>query len=354
MNGQPIPDGDVALKVDGRIVSGVERFELQAPAEGVPRSFSVSASKNPALAAARALRPHLPVTVQLGGDTVLTGWTDRIASTYDKGSHIVTLVGRGLCEIIVDCQIDVFSTGWEFKATTIGQAARAICKPYNITVVLPDGDVDLPDSLKIVAVFPGYQAYGFLEEFTRSVGLLMFENELGQLVLTSGGSGGRAGSAIVEGANVERVEAMASADQRYATYYVLSNNRSLLDVGEAIVAQASDPEGSFLSPRVRIIPQEFPDVSIDFSKRRASWEANRRWGRSKIVRVTVTGWRDGQGKLWTPNSNVRVKLPTAGINEDRTITDVIYRRDARGTVSVLTLMPKEALSVQPYAVPVIP
>jgi prophage tail gpP-like protein len=180
------------------------------------------------------------------------------------------------------------------------------------------------------------------------------------LVLTTGGAGDGSGvaaaSGVTEGVNAERVESMLSADQRFDKYYVLSYNRSLLDVGDAIVAQAKDPESPFLDPRLRIIPQEFPDVSLDFSMRRAQWEANRRWGRSRLVRATVTGWRDGQGQLWRPNTNVSVNLPAADINDDerRTITEVVYYRDERGTRTILSLMPPQALLVQPFTVPVLP
>jgi prophage tail gpP-like protein len=93
-------------------------------------------------------------------------------STYDKQMHYVSILGRGLCEIVVDCQVNVFKTGWAINAKTMMQAAKAICQPFAIDVVMPGGDVDLPESLQIVAVFPGYSAYGLLEEYTRSVGLL--------------------------------------------------------------------------------------------------------------------------------------------------------------------------------------
>jgi prophage tail gpP-like protein len=353
----PKPDGDVLLQVGGKRIEGLERFELHAPAEGLPRSFIWTVSRNPATAA--ALKPHSAFKVLFGGDLVMTGWTDRVMATYDKSMHSVSVIGRGLCEIIVDCPVNVFQTGWAIQAKTIGQAARIICKPFNIEVVLPGGDVELPESMQIFAVFPGYPAYAMLEEYTRSVGLLMFENEKGQLVLTTGGAGDGSGiaaaSGVTEGVNAERVESMLSADERFDKYYVLSFNRSLLDVGDAIVAQAKDPESPFLDPRLRIIPQEFPDVSLDFSMRRAQWESNRRFGRSRLVRATVTGWRDGQGQLWRPNTNVSVNLPAADINDERrTITEVVYYRDERGIRTILSLMPPQALLVQPFTVPVLP
>jgi prophage tail gpP-like protein len=92
-----------------------------------------------------------------------------------------------------------------------------------------------------------------------------------------------------------------------------------------------------------------PDADCSFANRRAQWEANRRYGRSKLARVTVTGWRDGQGKLWKPNTVVNCKLRTAKVEEDRIICEVSWMRGEAGTQTMLTLMPKGALSPQPFA-----
>jgi len=65
--------------------------------------------------------------------------------------------------------------------------------------------------------------------------------------------------------------------------------------------------------------------------------------------VVVTGWRDGQGKLWTPNTVVNCDLPTAKVDEDRVISEVSYLRGEEGTTALLTLMPAIGLSVQQVA-----
>jgi hypothetical protein len=53
---------------------------------------------------------------------------------------------------------------------------------------------------------------------------------------------------VIEGINVERVEGMISTDQRFADYYVFSQNRSLLDVGDSVVAHQKDPQAALLAP----------------------------------------------------------------------------------------------------------
>jgi prophage tail gpP-like protein len=344
---------DITIVAGGKRLEGILRFELRAPVEGMPHSFRWTITERFAGQVSQiVVTPRTKCQVFLGADQVLEGWIDRYQPYYDKQQHTVQILGRGLCEDVVDCPVNIFKTGWQLEATTILQAAHAIASPFNLTVVMGPGvaNVTLPPEMQKVAIYPGIPAYGFLEEYCRSVGLLMYEDETGQIVLSTGGAAGRAGSAVIEGANVERVEGMISTDQRFADYYVFSQDRSLLDVGDAIIAHQKDPQAALLAPRLRIILQEFPDVGLQFSLRRALWEANRRWGRSQLVRATITGWRDGQGALYKPNSIISVSLPSAKTSGDRVITEVAYQRDELGTRSVLTLMPQQALLVQPFTI----
>jgi prophage tail gpP-like protein len=117
---------------------------------------------------------------------------------YDKHQHRVRIIGRSKTEDLVDASVDAVKTAWDFGDNTIGQAARVVCDPYGIGVSLPDGDAELPGVAQHMPVYPGYSAYALLEELTRSVGMLLWDNANGDLVISKGGTGGRAGSAIVE------------------------------------------------------------------------------------------------------------------------------------------------------------
>lgn len=202
-------------------------------------------------------------------------------------------------------------------ATTLGQGVRAIADSLGIDVALPDGDAPLPPQTQQMHIFPGYTAYFLCEEYARSVGMLVWDDENGNLVISKGGTFGRAGSAIVEGVNAEQVDIVLTADQRYARYRVFGQGQDMAFGHYNSDATEFDPEAGELGLRLKILPLEIPDVNQLFSKQRALFEANRRWGRGKLARVVVTGWRDGQGQLWKPNSIVNVSLPTGKVNEDR-------------------------------------
>ena len=85
-----------------------------------------------------------------------TGYIDRYMPSYDKTRHQVRIVGRSKTEDLVDCAIDNVAVGWDFRANTIGQAARTLLAPWGIGLQLPDGDAELPDAQKAMSVYPGY------------------------------------------------------------------------------------------------------------------------------------------------------------------------------------------------------
>jgi prophage tail gpP-like protein len=350
----PPPDAEELLIVTGgQRLSGWLDAIIGAGVEEFPRHFHISTTERyPGEIAKAIVRPRAACQVYLINqkyrDKIIDGYIDRYIVELDKDRHFTRLIGRGKCEDLVDSAMDAFATGWVIQATSIKQVAELLAKPFGITVLVPDGDVNLPPPMQIISVFPGYTVFALLEEFCRSVARLLYEDQDGNLVIAKV-SNIRAGSALTEGVNVKRLEAIASSDQRFARYVVLGQNRNL-SVFDNILGERKDPQAEILGHRLRIIPAETPDINLEFSQQRAQWEANRRFGRSMEVRCTVVGWRDGSGQLWKPNTIVSCRLPSAKISEDRCITAVQYLRGERGTEAVLTLMPPKALDVQPFTI----
>lgn len=349
---------ELTIKVGGQVLGGWLRIRVTRGVELLPSHFDIETTERfPGQLSQVSADPTSPCEISLSGDLVLTGYIDRYMPIYNKTRHTVRLIGRSKTEDIVDCSVDPKALGnvWQIDVNTIKEYATKICNLFNIRVVLPDGDATIPGQFaKQLTIYPGYTAYFLIEEMARSVGMLVWDDEKGNLVISKVGTK-RAGSSVVEGLNAERVEVVFGADQRFAYYRVLAMGPSQVDSHIKYDATATDPEPSVLRNRLRIIPQELPDPGEAYSNLRAQWEANRRFGRSRVARVHVVGWRDGQGKLWTPNTIVNVQLPTAKVKEDRIISEVTWLRGEEGTQSLLTLMPAKALSVQPFTIkPAVP
>ena len=112
------------------------------------------------------------------------------------------------------------------------------------------------------------------------------------------------------------------------------------------MATAKDP--NVKRHRAKHLIAEGGSGGLQLAQPRADWEAARRLGRSTEAWVTVDGWRDSAGTLWTPNTEIplvlpSVKLPQAGW----VLSEVTYARDAHGTRADLVCMPAAAFTPQP-------
>jgi prophage tail gpP-like protein len=85
------------------------------------------------------------------------------------------------------------------------------------------------------------------------------------------------------------------------------------------------------------------------AQKRALWEASRRAGRGRSLKVTLDSWRDGGGKLWTPNTQAPISLPKMGLTGALwTIAEVTYRMGlSSGRTCELLMMGMEAFLPEP-------
>jgi prophage tail gpP-like protein len=246
---------------------------------------------------------------------------------------------------LVDCS--AVWKGGQISNSNALQIARNLAAPFGINVtalcdpgrVVPQFNINIGES-------PG----DILELITRNEGLLYYEDTAGNLVLARVGTD-RAGSGFVEGQNVQQATVQRSMSDRHSEYTC-----SLVSIPTGPLYEAHD--GLFFGtakdpnvPRYRplFLVAESGTGSLDLVKRRALWEAARRAGRGEQVRITVDSWRDGAGKLWTPNTLAPVSLPRLKLKEaGLCIGQVTHRLGLdTGRTAEITLMPKEAFLPQP-------
>lgn len=85
-------------------------------------------------------------------------------------------------------------------------------------------------------------------------------------------------------------------------------------------------------------------------KQRAEWERQRNNAEGKRTTAKVQGWTKADGTLWLPNELIKLNAPQLGINgEERLIVDCTYTLDESGTVTLLTLVHRDAFDEPPEA-----
>ncbi len=342
-------DGDLSLTLGSTTWAGWTSAKVDVSIEECPNSFDISLTEvTPDASLALVAKPGDVCQVKIGSDLVIAGFVDDYEAADDATSHTVTIRGRGKCQDLVDCSAEW--PGGQIGNATAVEIARKLAAPYGITVkasgdpgpVIPQFNLTL-----------GETAWEIIERCCRWAALLCYEDFAGDLVLAPAGTDSHA-SGFQEGVNVQAGRVLRSMAQRYSEYdaFRLALGGTFDDLGDGgnLMGSAKDPDVP--RHRLRYIVAEAGAVGAQITLKRAQWEAARRSGRGQQATVTVDGWRDSGGMLWTPNRLARFQLPRKKLADAQLlIGKVSFRMDARGgKTAQVTAMPRTAYLPEPVLI----
>lgn len=342
---------DLTLTVNGKVLSGWDSVRVTRSIDRLPSDFELSLMDYyPGSDDAQLVVPGKPCTVKIGDDLVVTGYIDRWSPMISRARHAVRAVGRSKCADLVDC-----SAYWKnnvISGSTPLQIAQRLASPYGITVA---SDVDVGTTVPQFTLNWGESSQEVIDRITRWAALLYYDRPDGSLYLTRVGTK-KAASGVTQGLNIQDAAYDTTMDERFSVYTGVSmsvapiNEESGSDAYDAVtLATATDPEAATMRYRNRVVIVESTMTANNQAQNCIDWEMNRRYGRSKVLQVTVDSWRDSAGKLWEPNTLIPISLPVFGLQDDLWLLgEVTFRKDSEGTVAEMVLMPPAAFSVEPY------
>lgn len=342
---------DLTLTINGKVLSGWDSVRVTRSIEHLPSDFELSLMDYyPGSDEKQLVKAGDACVVKIGSDTVLTGYVDRWAPMISRARHAVRAVGRSKCADLVDC-----SAYWKnnvISGATPLQIAQKLASPYGITV---SSDVTVNTTVPQFTLNWGETSQEVLDRVTRWAALLYYDKPDGSLYLTRVGTK-QAASGVKQGQNIQDAAYESTMDERFSIYTGVSmsvtpiNEEGGDEAYDAVaLATASDPEAAAMRYRNRTVIIESTMTANAQAKQCIDWEMNRRYGRSKRLRVTVDGWRDSAGNLWEPNTLIPISLPAFGLDDEMWLLgEVTYRKDDQGTVAEMVLMPPAAFSVEPY------
>lgn len=342
---------ELTLQVNGRLISGWDQVRVTRGIEHLPGEFSLSLMDAfPGSDEQQLVTEGDPCTVRLGDDKVLTGYIDRWAPMISKSRHEVHATGRGKCQDLVDCSA-IWPNNVITQATTL-QVAQKLAAPYGISV-----GSDVTDMLSVpqFTLNWGESPQEVIDRMARWAALLYYDLPDGSLWLTRVGAA-QAASGVAQGVNIEAAAFEASRDARFSDYIGLSMSLTPVqelspDAGYApnVLATSQDPEVAGMRYRNKVLLVESTLNTYHEAQQYIDWEMNRRYGRSRVLQVTVDSWRDQAGRLWTPNTLIPVHIPAFRLhNELWLLSEVTFLKDGGGTAAQMVLMPPAAFTVEPY------
>lgn len=342
---------ELTLEVGGRSISGWDQIRVTRSIERLPSDFSLSLMDYyPGSDEKQLVTPGDPCVVRLGADPVVTGYIDRWSTLIGPSRHEVHATGRGKCQDLVDCSA-IWPNNVIENATPL-QIAQKLASPYGITV---GTDVTNLQNVPQFSLNWGESSQEVIDRMMRWAALLYYDLPDGSLWLTRVGTR-QAASGVAVGRNIQSAWYDSACDARYSEYTGISMpTTAVVEVSagdgyaSVTLATATDPQIARQRYRNLVLLIESTLNTYGAAQQYINWEMNRRFGRSRVLHVTVDSWRDTDGKLWEPNTLIPVTAPQLNLDNDAWLLgEVTFQKDERGTTAEMMLMPPQAFMVEPY------
>ncbi|MEO6359901.1 MAG: phage baseplate assembly protein [Sphingomicrobium sp.] len=334
---------DVALALGGTRFGGWTSIDIQIDLEAGASSFSLGVTKkDPIRTEDWRIEADAACEVTIGGETVITGYTDRIESDLGAASHTITVSGRSKSADLIDCSAIAQPGSW--RGRRIEQIAAELAKPFGIHVV---AETDTGGPLRLFALQPGETVWEAIARACQHRGLLPITRADGTIALINAKPTGSA-VRLSQGDNLLTVRGSHDVSERFSRYVVKGQSAGDDDVnGKAAAhakAEAGDPAVRRHRPMMIVAEEQADTASL---KRRAAWEAIVRAARAQSADVTLIGWRRSDGSLWDVAQAVDLDAPAAWISDAMMVSGVRFVLDEQGRRIELHIVRPEAYSQLP-------
>lgn len=278
--------------------------------------------------------PGLPTTVTASGDLLLTGYVRDVNTSYQKDMRSLSI---GIVSKTVDMiEASALHPSGEILNKDLVGIAREL-DSYGVGIET-DGSRFPPEIRHKLMI--GETGFSSIERRARARGALLYDTPKGRLKIATRPEGIHAGTLkrgvnILDGASASFTEAGRFSETQ------IRGQQSEGSEKQHLRAQTKVTDSGVARPRVLILPQE-GEGTIDRMQTRAIWQARRAAGNGVTASIPVSGWRDDNGRFWSPNWLVQVENDYLGIEGLMIIKSVSFQQSDK-TYAVLSLADPRAL-----------
>lgn len=334
---------DVELKLRNQRFGGWTSIDIQIDLDAGASSFSLGVTKrDPERNEDWLIEADAECEVLIGGETVITGYTDRIESDLGEDSHSITVSGRSKSADLIDCS--AIATPGSWRQRRIEDIANELAQPFGMSVA---AEASTGDPLRLFSLQQGETVWEALARLCQHRGLLPVSRADGTVAIIIAQPTGSS-VRLVQGEHLLSVRGSHDVADRFSDYTVKGQAAGDDEVNGKAAAQpkaeSHDPAVKRHRPMV-IIAEEQADLAS--LKKRAEWEAVVRAARAQSADAVVTDWRRSDGALWMPADSVELDAPAAWIRDRVMVAGVRFVVDERGRRAELHLVRPESYSQLP-------
>ncbi len=255
-------------------------------------------------------------------ELIISGYVDGDTTTTSEGSAYKLEIRSKVADL-VDCTVQ-HPTG-VFRKQKVEDIAQALADPYNLTVLCEaESTGPVVESFRAEKTETVIKA---IERLCRERGLLLFDDSIGNLVVSTVAAPGKVATTLERGRNIKSLTRSRNVAQRFKHYLIRGQTYDEFGAEALVTDQWMNRN------RTLCLDHDRAASKADCDKR-ARWEAATRAGKSVQYEAEVAGWRtdssDPESPLWEPNTLVHLFDMPLGVDDDLLIARVNYTKSVGG------------------------
>lgn len=336
----------VTLSINGKNYEGWKTAQVTTSMENLSGGFVLNISERwSGQDLPREINPGDSCTLKLDGETVITGYVDKVDPAISADDHTLQITGRDKAGDLVDCSI-IHSSG-QISGKRMEEIVKELIEPFGMTV---ETEVDTGEVFKKFNIQQGETVHEAIQRMAKMRAVLVLSDKKGGLLIT------RAGSAIAaadilegQGGNLKTGSSTNSHAERFSYYLTKGQDQGNDHVPAKVF---TSPKGAAVDSDVNryrpLLVVAEGKSTIKTCQDRAAWEKANRKGKGLSADIAVVGWRNKNGQIWEVNSLAKVNSVSLKINEQMLISEVNFSLDQEGgTITNLKLVRPETYKLIP-------
>lgn len=328
---------DVRLVLDGVEWAGWKSCQIVRSVDAMAGAFAFGVTDRwQEGALPLPFAPGMACSVTAGGEPMIKGYVDRVDHSLTQGDHSTGIYGRDASADLVDCSAVHEPGSW--KNRPLSALCAELAAPFGVPVNL---EADEGAVFPAFSIQPGEKVAEAMQRLLKQRELLAMPDGRGGLRLAKLGQSVRS-TVLEQGRNLLEAQASFDAESIFSRYVCTGQKQGT----DSAFGKACSVRGVVEDTQVGryrpLVIRSSQQGEAGYMRRRAQWEKTSRRSKALTVNVTVQGWRDEDGMLWTPGDLVPVRLPLFFIEAELLIAGVTYSKGVQGTTAQLEL--REAAS----------
>jgi len=248
------------------------------------------------------------ISIYVGGSRIFRGRMVKIDPVITPDSKILNVSCYSLPGVLQDCTLPPSVYPLQFlEEPNLKQIADRVCKPFGISVVQA---VDVGSAFEEVTCGVSSKVFSFLSGLAKERGVLLSDTDDGELLLQTGALDGNPVAILKQGESPLISIAQDFKPQSMFTHITAVGNYY---AGDGDGTSSVINHGTLFTNSFRPMTYTLSDTRQGQVQTAAIAEYGRMLANVINYNVEVTGWRDPDGDLWSPNSIIQIEAPDAMI-----------------------------------------